>query len=214
MAKSNKRKQRSDEPTLRPGNGHETDGFEAAAYIILESSGAPKSAGTEKTPERFGAAWQHFTSGYTQNIAEVIRTFDDGPGGKCDEMVFQGGIQVHSHCEHHLVPFFGVAHIAYIPTKKRILGLSKFSRIVEVFSRRLQVQERLTNQIADALTEHLSPHVGVVLRCRHLCMESRGIQRIGQVTYTNAVRGSLKDEASARAEFMTLVQMADGQSSI
>lgn len=118
---------------------------------------------------------------------------------------FANGICVHN-CEHHLAPFFGVAHVGYIP-HGRIVGLSKISRLVDMFAKRLQVQERLTNQIADAMNEHLHPlGVGVVIECRHMCMESRGIQRQGTTTVTSAMRGALHDEASARAEFLSLIK--------
>jgi GTP cyclohydrolase I len=113
-------------------------------------------------------------------------------------------------CEHHLAPFFGVAHIGYIPDG-RVVGLSKLSRVVDIFARRLQTQERLTAQIAAALEEGLKPKaVGVVLRCRHLCMESRGVQKPGTITYSSALRGGFKSHGAARSEFMTMVRLADG----
>ena len=121
---------------------------------------------------------------------------------------FANGVAVHN-CEHHMVPFFGYAHIAYIPYDN-IVGLSKLSRLVEIFGRRLQVQERMTNQIADALREHLSYDAAVVTQARHLCMESRGIQKIGTVTVCSALRGKFKQDIALRAEFMSLVQTAMG----
>ena len=120
-------------------------------------------------------------------------------------MVIVRDIPVYSLCEHHLAPFFGKAHVGYVPDK-RILGLSKISRLVEVFARRLQVQERLTNQIADALDTHLQPlGVAVVIECRHMCMESRGVRHIGTPTATSALRGSIKTNADTRREFLSLI---------
>jgi GTP cyclohydrolase I len=130
--------------------------------------------------------------------------FEDGGEG-VDEMVIVRDIPVYSLCEHHLAPFFGKAYVGYVPDKK-ILGLSKISRLVEVYSRRLQVQERLTNQIADALAKHLQPlGVAVVIECRHLCMESRGVKHAGSSTVTSALRGSIKKNADTRKEFLSLI---------
>lgn len=165
--------------------------------------------GLRETPQRVRKAWEFWASGYKQSPQDVLKTFD---AENCNELVFEGGIPFYSLCEHHLVHFFGVVHVGYIPGSKGIVGLSKFSRLVDVFSRRLQVQERLTNQIADAINEHLQPKaVGVVLRARHLCMESRGIQKAGMITYTHALRGVFMTEASARAEFLGVVERADSQ---
>jgi GTP cyclohydrolase I len=120
-------------------------------------------------------------------------------------MVIVRDIPVYSLCEHHLAPFFGKAYVGYVPDR-RILGLSKISRLVEVFARRLQVQERLTNQIADALDTHLQPlGVAVVIECRHMCMESRGVRHTGTATVTSALRGSIKTNADTRREFLSLI---------
>jgi GTP cyclohydrolase I len=165
----------------------------------------PKRGGLIETPQRFLKAWGHWSSGYKQAPAEVLKVFEDG-AEKCDELVLVKNIPVYSHCEHHLAPFFGVAHVGYIPNGK-IVGLSKLSRLVDIYARRLQVQERLTNQIADALEEHLQPlGVGVVIECRHLCMESRGVARQGSHTTTSAMRGALRIKPEARAEFMSLIK--------
>lgn len=159
------------------------------------------------TPKRFLAAWLHWTGGYEWDPEKMLRTFSDG-AEDYDELVFQGNIPTFSLCEHHLAPFFGLTHIAYIPHGK-IVGLSKLIRLVDIFSRRLQVQERLTNQIADSVNSCLQPlGVGVVIQCRHMCMESRGVQKMGTVTVTSAMRGAIKDEPSARAEFLQFVQSA------
>lgn len=175
--------------------------------ILIRLDPEPDREGLRETPKRVAEAFAFWTSGYGQDPAEVLKSFEDG-ASNYDEMVFQGGIPVWSLCEHHMAPFFGVAHIGYLPDKK-IVGLSKLHRLVEVFARRLQVQERLTTQIADALEENLKPQgVAVVLQCRHSCMESRGVRIAGAVTQTSAIRGAIKDEPEARAEFYTFVNMA------
>lgn len=160
-------------------------------------------SGLGETPLRVVRAWRDWTKGYKEDPATLLKCFEDG-AEKCDEMVLVNNIPVYSHCEHHLAAFFGVAHVAYIPNG-RIVGLSKVSRLVDIFAKRLQVQERLTNQIADALNQHLTPlGVGVIIKCRHLCMESRGIQRQGVHTTTSALRGAFKNSAGTREEFMRL----------
>ena len=165
----------------------------------------PTRGGLAETPKRVLKAWREWGAGYAMRAADVLKTFEDG-ADKVDEMVLVRDIPIYSHCEHHLAPFFGVAHIGYIPDG-RIVGLSKLSRLADVFAKRLQVQERLTNQIADALVEHLQPKgVGVVVSCRHLCMESRGIQRQGATTITSAMRGVLFSKPEARAELMSLIK--------
>jgi GTP cyclohydrolase I len=162
--------------------------------------------GLKETPSRVVKAFEHWFDGYGQDPAAVLKTFEDGAEGS-DEMVLETDIPINSKCEHHMADIFGIAHIAYIPNG-RVVGLSKLSRVVDIFAHRLQVQERLTTQIADALQEHLAPKgVGVVLQCRHMCMESRGIKRRGIVTTTSALRGCMKKEPSARAELMNLIAM-------
>jgi GTP cyclohydrolase I len=163
----------------------------------------PDRPGLRETPERVARAWAHWSRGYNESPADVLKVFEDG-AEKVDQMVIVRGIPVYSHCEHHLAPFFGVAHVAYVPDG-RIVGLSKLSRLVDIFARRLQVQERLTTQVADALQDCLLPKgAAVMLVCRHLCMESRGIARQGSDTVTTALRGVLRDEEAARNEFLSL----------
>lgn len=176
----------------------------AATSAILEALGQVRP-GTTETPERVAKAWiETWASGYTKDPADVLKTFEDG-AEKADEMVLVSDIPVYSHCEHHLAPFFGVAHVVYIP-KKRIVGLSKIVRVTDIFARRLQVQERLTNEIADCIQEHLKPvGVGVILQCRHMCMESRGVKVSGSSTTTSALRGAIRRKPEARAEFLALV---------
>jgi GTP cyclohydrolase I len=146
----------------------------------------PTRQGLLETPQRVDKAWKHWTSGYNQNPADILKVFEDG-AEHYNELIVVRGIPVYSHCEHHLAPFFGTATVGYTP-KGKIVGLSKLTRLVECFSKRLQVQERLTIQIANSLMEHLEPlSVGVVIRCRHMCMESRGIRTPGQETVTSAM---------------------------
>lgn len=159
--------------------------------------------GLKETPMRVAKAFEEWTAGYDIDPLSVLKTFEDGADG-CDQMVLVRDIPFYSLCEHHLAPFFGVAHVAYIPHGK-VVGLSKLSRLVDIFARRFQVQERMTNQIADALEEHLHPvGVGVMLQARHLCMESRGINRQGASTVTSALRGAMREQGEARAEFLAL----------
>jgi GTP cyclohydrolase IA len=164
----------------------------------------PRRGGLEETPKRAFKAWEEWTSGYSIEPADLLKTFDDGAEGY-DTMVTVTGIPFYSHCEHHLATIIGTATIAYIP-KGRIVGLSKFARVVDAFAKRLQVQERMCSQIADVIDQTLNPvGVGVWLAARHLCMESRGVCKPGAVTHTTALRGAIKSEATARAEFMALV---------
>lgn len=173
----------------------------------------PDRPGLQETPERWLKAWRHWCSGYDQRPEDVVKLFEDG-AQNYDELVFQGSIPFYSVCEHHLAPFWGVAHIGYIP-QDRIVGLSKMPRLVEVFARRLQVQERLTQQIAQAMWYHLQPRaVGIVLRCRHTCIESRGVEKIGTETCTSALLGLFKRDTAARAEFLSFVRGADDKTSI
>lgn len=189
-----------------PWEGDEVGSASDIVTRLLQFVGEdPARGGLQETPARFLKAWRHYTSGYDKDPAEILKTFEDG-AERCDEMVLVRDIPLYSHCEHHMAAIFGVAHVAYIPEGK-IVGLSKLSRLVDIFARRLQVQERLTNQIADALEQHLNPAgVAVVLRCRHMCMESRGVCQQGHQTITSAMRGAFKDNIDTRAEFMGLIQ--------
>jgi GTP cyclohydrolase I len=196
-----------------PNDSHPVDEYEESIFDLRKACNhilhavEPKSdlrGGLIDTPDRFSKAWRYWTKGYHEDPAQILKTFKDG-ATDYDEMVLVRDIPVYSKCEHHLADIFGVAHVAYIPNGS-IVGLSKLSRLVDCYARRLQVQERLTTQIADALVEHLKPKgVAVMLRCRHLCMESRGICQQGHTTVTSALRGAILTEASARAEFMSLV---------
>lgn len=196
------------QPPAKAVIGHiiEDDEIKQAFTTLLKYIGEdPDRPGLRDTPERMRKAWLEWTQGYSVSIKELFKTFDDG-AEKADEMVIVKDIPFQSHCEHHLALFHGRAHIGYIPNG-RILGLSKFARVVDAFSQRLQVQERLTNQVADAFVEHLQPiGVGVVIQARHTCMECRGVRKHGATTITSAVRGSLRNSEAARSEFLSLVR--------
>jgi GTP cyclohydrolase I len=185
--------------------------LEAAARFLQRLGENNGRGGLVETPERYLKAWDFWTSGYSMSPAAVLKSFEDGAEG-VNEIIVQTNIPIYSHCEHHLAPFFGVAHIGYIPNGK-VVGLSKFKRLADVFALRLQVQERLTQQIARAFNEEIKPlAVGVILKCRHMCMESRGIRTAGSATMTSALLGAFHDDRAARSEFLQLVRMAtDGR---
>jgi GTP cyclohydrolase I len=159
------------------------------------------------TPARYLEAWDFWTRGYTEDPANVIRTFEMDTV-QYDTMVFQASVPLWSLCIHHLAPFWGLAHVGYIPNGK-VVGLSKLARLVDVFARRLQTQEQLGCQVVDSLMEHLGcTGAGVVLQCRHACLESRGVQKAGTLTITSALRGVMRSEPDCRAEFMSLIGVA------
>lgn len=163
--------------------------------------------GLIETPKRALKAWKEKCSGYNIDIASLFKTFEDG-AEQCDEMVIVDNIPVVSNCEHHMESIIGHAHVAYIPNGK-IVGLSKIVRVVDAFSRRLQVQERLTTQIADAIETHLQPKgVAVIIKAMHNCMQVRGVKVHGTNTTTSAMRGVFLDNSNnARAEFLNLLQI-------
>lgn len=180
-------------------------GYVEDAYRRLlhaAEGGGHEREGLADTPARAARAWAELTIGYRQDPADLFRTFEaDG----YDELVMVGPIPFYSLCEHHLLPFHGDAWVGYIPAG-RIVGLSKIARLVDVFARRLQVQERLTAQVADTLNTHLEPlGVIVVVAARHLCMEMRGVQTSGAGTTTSAVRGAFRDDPAAREEALSFV---------
>jgi len=176
----------------------------AVREILNNLDPNPTRQGLEETPERVAKAMQFWTSGYDKDPASVLKVFEDG-GENYDEMVMVKDIPIYSRCEHHMASIFGTATIAYIPDGK-IVGLSKLSRLADIFARRLQVQERLTAQIADSLWKHLEPKgVGVILRCRHECMEARGLCQQGHHTITSALRGVMST-GEPRAEFLELAK--------
>jgi len=172
--------------------------------VLIHIGEDTEREGLLKTPERVAKAMQYLTQGYDQDPAEILKSamFEE----KYDEMVIVKDIEVYSLCEHHMLPFFGKCHIAYIPNG-HIVGLSKFPRMVDAFSRRLQVQERLTDQIRDCIHETLKPQgVAVCIEAQHLCMQMRGVQKQNSVTTTSAFSGAFMDEDITRQEFMSLVK--------
>jgi GTP cyclohydrolase I len=176
--------------------------------LIKEIGEDPNREGLEKTPARVAKAWEYLTAGYQQNVNDVLNEalFTE----EYDEMVVVKDIDLYSVCEHHLLPFFGKCHIAYMPSRK-IVGLSKLPRLVEMFARRLQVQERLTTQIAQTLNDVLQPRgVAVVIEALHLCMLMRGVEKQNSKAVTSAMLGAFRDRPETRAEFMELIKSRGG----
>src|SRR5687768_3853744 len=172
--------------------------------ILAELGEDPQRDGLVKTPERVDRALRYLTSGYQKSADELLNgaLFDVA----YDEMVIVKDIEVFSLCEHHLLPFFGKCHVAYIPNGK-IIGLSKIPRLVDMFARRLQVQERLTNQIANTLLDKIDPlGVAVVTEATHLCMAMRGVEKQNSVAVTSAMLGAFRNDARTRAEFLNLIK--------
>ena len=172
--------------------------------IIRLSGEDPNREGLRKTPERFEKAFKFLTSGYHQNVEHLLNgaTFSVN----YDEMVVVKDIEFFSLCEHHLLPFFGKAHVAYLPTNK-VLGLSKIARLVNMFARRLQIQERMTSQIAKAIEEKIAPQgVGVIIEARHLCMQMRGVEKQHGQAVTSAMLGAFRHNKQTRDEFLSLMR--------
>lgn len=198
-------------------NGHYANNLDAAPnevydpafedlvrQLLVRLGDDPDRDGLKRTPQRVAKAMDFLTSGQKMTIEDVIQdaVFDDD----CEEMVIVKDIEFYSLCEHHLLPFFGRAHVGYLPDGK-IIGLSKVARVVDVFARRFQVQERLTGQIADALMKALGAKgVGVVLEASHFCMMMRGVQKQNSMTITSAMEGTFRSDARTRAEFMELIR--------
>jgi len=166
----------------------------------------PAREGLVNTPRRVVKAFEEHFSGYSQNAAEFLETtFEDVNG--YDELVLVSDIQLHSHCEHHMVPFVGKAHVGYIPGG-RVVGLSKLARVVDVFAKRLQVQEKLTAQVANAINDALAPQgVAVIIQCQHFCMCYRGVRKPGSWTTTSKLHGVFLQDPAARMELFTLIGM-------
>ena len=183
------------------------DNFEKIESIILdllkEIGEDPEREGLQKTPHRVAKSWTTFAKGYKQTPEEVVgdAIFNE----QCDEVIAVKDIDFFSLCEHHLLPFKGVAHVGYLPDEK-IIGLSKIPRIVDIYARRLQVQERLTQQVADALQDVLSPKgVAVVIEAEHLCMQMRGVEKKSSFMITSAVRGVFRENNKTREEFLSII---------
>jgi GTP cyclohydrolase I len=183
----------------------DTRKIERGVRLILEGVGEnPERPGIRATPKRVAAMFAEILGGTEESATRTLRVIEDE---KHDEMVLIKNIPLYSMCEHHLLPFAGVAHVAYIPKGGRIVGLSKIARVVEELSRRLQVQERLTTQIADLLEGHLKPlGVMVVIEAEHMCMSMRGAKKPKSITVTSAVRGSFRSNAATRAEAMMFIR--------
>ena len=175
----------------------------AVREILLAIGEDPDREGLEETPGRVARAYRELMRGTQEDVGSHLRTvFAEGG----DEIVVVRGIELYSLCEHHMLPFSGVAHVAYLPADGRVVGLSKIARTVDTFARRLQVQERLTRQVADAMVEHLSPRgVSVVVECEHACMRMRGVAKHGASMTTVAHRGAFADDKALRSEVMALL---------
>lgn len=179
----------------------------AVREILLAIGEDPDRAGLVETPKRVANMYEEIFAGLQDDPRRHLKLFDEGNN---DEMVVVRDIPMYSMCEHHLLPFIGKAHIAYIPSDGRVIGLSKLARIVDSFSKKPQLQERLTSQIADFLDKELSPQgVAVVIEAEHLCMTMRGARAAGAKTQTSALRGSMRKDAKTRAEAMALLRGTD-----
>ncbi|NPA65809.1 MAG: GTP cyclohydrolase I FolE [Epsilonproteobacteria bacterium] len=183
--------------------------FEDAVKIMMEHVGEdPSREGLLKTPARVRKAYEFIFGGYKQDAKEILESALFTSSN--DEMVLIKDIEFYSTCEHHLLPIIGRAHVAYIPDGK-VVGLSKIPRVVDVFARRMQIQEQLTEQIADAIMETINPKgVAVVLQARHMCMEMRGVEKINSTTTSSALRGLFKKDEKTRAEFFSLINSPTG----
>ena len=196
---------RTEELTLTaPGGLGESESIAGMLRRMLRLIGEdPSRDGLRHTPERFEKALRFLTSGYLQDPEKVLNGAMFSVS--YDQMVLVKDIEVYSLCEHHMLPFFGKCHVAYIPNKK-VVGLSKIPRLVNMFARRLQLQERLTNQIATAIQQKIMPlGVGVVLEARHLCMVMRGVEKQNSQTVTSAMLGAFRENAQTREEFLSLI---------
>jgi len=183
---------------------------EAAVRTLLRWAGDnPNREGLVDTPSRVVRAYEEFFSGYHEDPEEILRrTFEETDG--YDEMVLLRDIRLESHCEHHVVPIIGKAHVAYLPDK-RVVGISKLARVVEIYARRLQIQEKLTAQIANCIQEVLHPRgVAVVIEAAHQCMTTRGVRKPGVTMVTSRMLGAFRDDPSTRREFMALINTPSG----
>ena len=180
------------------------DQLEKITRNLIETIGEdPNREGLKKTPKRVAKSWEYFSEGYRTDLDDIINeaVFHED----CSEMVVVRDIEFFSMCEHHMIPFFGRAHVGYLPNGK-VIGLSKIPRIIDMFSRRLQLQERLTSQVANTLEEVLKPiGVAVVMEGRHLCMQMRGVEKQNSYASTSAMLGQFRKSAETRAEFLSII---------
>mgnify|MGYP001170389728 FL=1 len=176
---------------------------ELTQKLLVEIGEDPNREGLERTPVRVSKAWQYFSKGYTQDLDKIVNKAIFNESSK--DMVVVRDVEFFSLCEHHLLPFFGKAHVGYIPDG-RVIGLSKIPRIIDMFSRRLQVQERLTNQIAEAVHTVLKPvGVAIVMEGRHMCMQMRGVEKQNSLATTSTMLGKFRESVRTRNEFMSLI---------
>jgi len=177
--------------------------------LLMKIGEDPDREGLERTPQRVAESLRFLTSGYREDVEDVLKgaIFEE----EYDEMVIVKDISLYSLCEHHILPFFGKCHVAYIP-KGKIIGISKIPKVVEIFSRRLQVQERLTNQIARTLMDHLDPYgVAVTIEATHLCMAMRGVRKRDAVIITSAMLGAFRTDSKTRMEFLNLIRTGESK---
>lgn len=195
-----------DKPVASPSR----EEAEAAVRTLIRWAGDdPSREGLQDTPKRVAKAFREFYSGYGEDPSEILdKIFSEVEG--YDDIVLVRDIPFHSHCEHHMVPFFGVAHVAYYPTKG-VVGLSKLARLVDAYARRLQTQETMTSQIAKAMVEALDPRgVAVMIEAEHMCMSMRGIQKAGALTLTTQFTGIFREDPAEQVRFLTLVRNGRG----
>ena len=194
--------------TLEPVAVQQASLAELTREMLLRLGEDPQREGLQRTPERMAQALEFLTKGYQEDPQEILRgaLFTE----EYDEMVIVKDVEMFSLCEHHLLPFFGKVHVAYIPNGK-VIGLSKIPRLIDVFARRLQVQERLTMQIAESIQQAIAPEgVGVVIEARHLCMMMRGVEKQHSAAVTSSMLGAFRNEENTRQEFLSLIRPRNG----
>jgi GTP cyclohydrolase IA len=194
--------------TLEPVAAQNASLAELTREMLLRLGEDPQREGLQRTPERMAQALEFLTKGYQEDPQEILQgaLFTE----EYDEMVIVKDVEMFSLCEHHLLPFFGKVHVAYIPNGK-VIGLSKIPRLIDVFARRLQVQERLTMQIADCIQQAIAPEgVGVVIEARHLCMMMRGVEKQHSAAVTSSMLGAFRNEENTRQEFLSLIRARNG----